>query len=89
VHVFPTDGERAYRHCAATPHQHLVCEGCGMVQEYDSDATQKLLAAALADRDFTPDPRHTDLHGLCGACLRATTCHHHNPTGHHRERTTA
>jgi Fe2+ or Zn2+ uptake regulation protein len=87
VHVFALDGERAYRHCATTPHQHLLCESCGLVQEYPSEPAHQLLAAALADRDFTPDPQHTDVHGLCGACRRGAPCHH-RPDRAHQERTT-
>jgi len=68
VHVFAVAGERAYRQCGRAAHQHLICDRCGRVQEYDSAAAHRLLAAALDPGDFTPDPWHTDVHGVCGIC---------------------
>ena len=68
VHVFGTAGERAYRHCGPAAHQHLICDRCGRVQEYDIVAMYRLLVVALGPDDFAPDPGHTDVHGVCGAC---------------------
>lgn len=88
VHVFHRNGELAYRHCRDGPHHHLVCEVCGLVTERSADAVARWLQQVRADEDFVPNPQHSDLYGVCGACLRADRCHH-RPDGSHHDRTPA
>jgi Fe2+ or Zn2+ uptake regulation protein len=70
VHVFPGEQHR-FRLCAAAPHAHLVCEACGRVIEHPLDAVGRWLAAT-AEPDFTPNPHHTDVYGVCGRCRCAS-----------------
>jgi Fur family ferric uptake transcriptional regulator len=83
VHVFHRDGELAYRHCRDGPHHHLVCEACGLVVERPTQTVARWLQQVRAEEDFVPNPQHSDLYGVCGACLRADRCHH-RPDGNHR-----
>jgi Fur family transcriptional regulator, ferric uptake regulator len=71
VHVFHLDGELAYRHCRDRPHHHLVCVACGLVVERPTEAVARLLEQIRREEDFVPDLRHSDLYGVCGACVRA------------------
>ncbi|MGW5366511.1 Fur family transcriptional regulator [Actinopolymorpha pittospori] len=76
VHSFARDGETTYRHCRYGPHQHLVCEVCGLVIERPVRDTASWVEQIGAEDDFVPNPQHTDLLGMCGACHRAESCHH-------------
>jgi Fe2+ or Zn2+ uptake regulation protein len=76
IHVFTRDGELTYRHCRREPHQHLVCDVCGLVLERPVDAVASWFQQVRAEADFVPDPGHSDLYGTCGACFRAQRCHH-------------
>jgi Fur family transcriptional regulator, ferric uptake regulator len=76
VHIFHRDGELTYRHCRELPHHHLVCEVCGLVVERPAETVARWLEQVRLDEDFVPDPQHSDLLGVCGACLRADRCHH-------------
>ncbi|TMQ92908.1 transcriptional repressor [Actinomadura soli] len=69
LHVFVRDGETRYRLCAQGRHYHLVCRRCGDVQEHPA-ADSGWLDGITATADFLPDPHETEVHGLCGRCLR-------------------
>lgn len=71
VHVFPRNGELTYRHCRHEPHHHLVCVTCGLVLERMAEAVSHWLEQVRLEEDFVPDLRHSDLYGVCGACVRA------------------
>jgi Fur family ferric uptake transcriptional regulator len=54
-------------------HHHLVCVGCGTIEDVELDAElERLLDNALtttaADNQFTPLQHSLDLHGRCAAC---------------------
>ncbi|MFI0405639.1 Fur family transcriptional regulator [Actinomadura sp. 3N508] len=70
LHAFVRDGETRYRLCAPGRHYHLVCRGCGDVQEHAAADDGGWLDGITATADFLPDPHETEVHGLCGRCLR-------------------
>jgi Fur family ferric uptake transcriptional regulator len=84
VHTFARDGEQTYRHCRYGPHQHLVCEVCGLVIERPVSDAATWIERIGAEDDFVPNPQHTDLLGVCGACRRGEPCHH-EPGGDHQD----
>src|SRR5438874_12121977 len=59
---------RAVYHLTDEPHQHLVCEGCGLVVEVP-DEQFAALRADLRDRyAFTIRPNHFAVLGRCERC---------------------
>lgn len=55
-----------------TDHHHLVCRGCGRVQDVDLPVPQYELDAEVAD-DFHVDATQIVLRGRCAACSRSAT----------------
>jgi Fe2+ or Zn2+ uptake regulation protein len=69
VHEFRHAEETAYRACTPPPHDHLVCAGCGRVQERHLTG----LEASLADlhrEGFVVAGRRVEIYGLCPRCAR-------------------
>lgn len=88
VHVFRRHGELAYRHCHDGPHHHLVCEVCGLVAERPTRTVTRWMQQVRTEEDFVPNPDHSDLYGVCGACLRAAH-RQRRPVGSHQEHTSS
>jgi Fur family ferric uptake transcriptional regulator len=76
LHAFVADGEARYRACHPGRHYHLVCRSCGDVTELPADDGGWLEDIAAA-ADFAPDPRPTELRGVCGTCRRAARYDEH------------
>jgi Fe2+ or Zn2+ uptake regulation protein len=55
-------------HLSDRSHQHLVCDGCGRVEEVSTPAFARLAAALSKDYGFTADLRHIAVTGLCAQC---------------------
>jgi Fur family transcriptional regulator, ferric uptake regulator len=70
LHAFVADGETRYRPCHPGRHFHLVCRRCGDVLEHPADEGSGWLDHIAAAADFVPDPRPTELYGVCGTCRR-------------------
>ncbi|MEV2240331.1 Fur family transcriptional regulator [Micromonospora sp. NPDC049891] len=68
LHIFDLDGQRAYRHCGATPHQHLICTRCDAVIECPPDVVTSWLSGLHRHTGFVPHPDRLDLRGTCAAC---------------------
>ncbi|SCF04826.1 Fur family transcriptional regulator, ferric uptake regulator [Micromonospora haikouensis] len=68
LHTFDLRGQRAYRHCGAAPHQHLICTSCDAVTECPPDIVRSWLNELYQHAGFTPHPDRLDLKGTCGAC---------------------
>lgn len=49
-------------------HHHLVCRGCGTVQDLDATVDLEPVLAAARDSGFVPDRAALVVDGLCGAC---------------------
>jgi Fe2+ or Zn2+ uptake regulation protein len=60
--------EEARFEWAATPHHHLICDGCGHVSEVALDAAEALEREARTGHGFTTRVRHLTLRGWCGGC---------------------
>jgi Fur family transcriptional regulator, ferric uptake regulator len=54
---------------ADPPHHHLVCHGCGHVQDLPHGYLASLAAAIRRDLDFEPALDHLAVFGLCSSCL--------------------
>lgn len=74
LHVFGEDGERGYRRCTPSPHQHLVCRSCGLVLERDAPALDNWVTQTAAAAGFDVQEHRTEVRGLC------RLCHAHNGT---------
>ena len=53
-----------------------MCEVCGLVIERPVRDAARWVEQIGAEDDFVPNPQHTDLLGVCGACHRAEPRHH-------------
>jgi Fur family ferric uptake transcriptional regulator len=58
----------AVYHLSARPHRHVVCDGCGAVQEVPADVLDDVVDRVAATTGFVVDPVATPLHGLCAPC---------------------
>jgi Fe2+ or Zn2+ uptake regulation protein len=71
VHDFRGDGDEAsYRACSLAPHDHLVCTGCGRVQELHLAGLDDSLTA-VREEGFLVAGRRLEVHGLCRRCTAA------------------
>ncbi|NGM15854.1 Fur family transcriptional regulator [Verrucosispora sp. WMMA2044] len=68
LHTFDIDGQRAYRHCGTTPHQHLICTRCETVTECPPEIVTNWLSELHQHTGFTPHPDRLDLRGVCATC---------------------
>jgi Fur family transcriptional regulator, ferric uptake regulator len=68
VHCFHRDGQTAYRLCAASRHDHLLCRCCGRVQEHAGDHTPEWFTQLVTEEGFTADDYRTEVVGLCATC---------------------
>ena len=64
-------GSATYHSAAAAAHLHLVCDGCGSVDEADIEVAEDLVGRLRATHGFTPDVEHMAISGRCAACLAA------------------
>jgi Fur family ferric uptake transcriptional regulator len=61
-------GELAYEWSAGDPHHHLICRGCGTVQQLDPQALDRLSQTLAGDYGFRADIEHIAIFGLCKNC---------------------
>lgn len=52
-------------------HAHIICTGCGRVDDIDHAPSPGQFAEVARGRDFEVREVSLTLHGLCGACRRA------------------
>lgn len=69
VHEFRRAEDTAYRACAPDPHDHLVCAGCGRVQERHLAGLDHTLAE-LQREGFLIASCRIEVYGLCPRCPR-------------------
>ncbi len=63
------DGEARYE-CSGAHHDHLICEECGRIEEFEEEEIEKL-QGRVADRfGFRITGHRMELYGLCPACRR-------------------
>lgn len=68
THVHLSHGAPTYHDVNEAQHVHLVCRGCGHVQELEPEELGQLAGRLLQQRDFRLDIAHVALFGLCGRC---------------------
>ncbi len=59
-----------YTACAPTHHHHLVCRGCGRVEEIRASGLEERIDAAARARGFEPLVHGLEVQGLCAECRR-------------------
>ncbi len=70
-------GELVYEHVLGhAHHDHLVCVGCGKIEEFRSDEIERLQEQAAASRGFVITSHTLRLEGYCRGCARK----HDRPT---------
>ena len=68
VDTFPRDGEQAFRLCGDEHHHHLVCTGCGSVDEVDAAEVEAWVVRVARRRGFRVTSHTADVYGLCRGC---------------------
>jgi Fur family ferric uptake transcriptional regulator len=63
-------GSRCVRYtaCAPTHHHHLVCRGCGRVEEIAASGLEARIEALARERGFEPLGHGLEVQGLCAEC---------------------
>jgi Fur family ferric uptake transcriptional regulator len=64
-------GEALFRLCNPVHHHHLVCEGCGRVEEIDACEVEPWAAEVARRRGFEITRHQADIVGRCADCLAA------------------
>jgi Fur family ferric uptake transcriptional regulator len=67
------EGHTVYEIAGETPHHHLVCRGCGVVQELADYHFQVLRDHLLMEHGFMADLDHLAINGLCAKCMNNGT----------------
>jgi Fur family ferric uptake transcriptional regulator len=57
-------------------HDHLVCDGCGAMIEFQHPALDAVIREAAAGQGFRPVGHSLVVHGTCGACNAARAARH-------------
>lgn len=75
LHCFhPAGGAvTAYRLCAPFSHHHLICRGCGRVEEQPPGPTREWAAQLATTNGLAVEDYHAELIGLCTASRPHTT----------------
>ena len=63
------DGTTRYESVAADEHHdHLVCQSCGLIIEFEDDRIEKLQKQVASSHDFKVLDHRLELYGLCSKC---------------------
>jgi Fur family ferric uptake transcriptional regulator len=63
------DGQTRYeRERPGAHHDHLVCEACGSIEEFEDDGIEELQRAVARRHGFVLDGHTLELHGVCARC---------------------
>jgi Fur family ferric uptake transcriptional regulator len=68
THTHLSHGAPTYHAADENPHIHLVCRGCGTVEEEDPAILGPVAERLKAERGFLVDIAHVALFGLCAGC---------------------
>ncbi|UWZ40184.1 transcriptional repressor [Dactylosporangium roseum] len=68
THAHLSHGAPTYHPVGDLAHAHLVCRGCGAVEELPERALVGLVGELRETRGFRLDIGHVALFGLCGSC---------------------
>ena len=62
-------GEHAYVGCEPAHHHHLVCSGCGRIDEIHDAGLRSVVRDVARRTGYRVDEHRLELFGLCPACL--------------------
>jgi Fur family ferric uptake transcriptional regulator len=63
------DGQTRYEvHRPGAHHDHLLCESCGSIEEFEDDGIEELQRAVARRHGFVLDGHTLELHGTCVRC---------------------
>jgi Fur family ferric uptake transcriptional regulator len=68
THTHLSHGAPTYHAAGGSEHIHLVCRGCGTVEEQDPALLRTVAATLVAQRGFRLDVAHVALFGSCASC---------------------
>lgn len=66
--TFTHEGEQRFRMCGTKHHHHLVCRGCGAVEEVASDAIESWVSGIARRRGFEVTGHSAEVYGYCSSC---------------------
>jgi Fur family ferric uptake transcriptional regulator len=66
--IFTHAGEQRFRMCGTKHHHHLVCNGCGTVEEVASDAIESWVSGIARRRGFEVTGHSAEVYGYCATC---------------------
>lgn len=72
------EGCTVYEIAGEAPHHHLICRGCGAVQELGNFHLDELRDHLLQDHCFRADLDHVVITGLCSKCMQSESQFHLN-----------
>jgi Fur family ferric uptake transcriptional regulator len=73
VDVFRRDtGEALFRLCNPVHHHHLVCQGCGRVEEINACEAEPWASRIARRHGFSVTGHQADVFGVCPACQLRT-----------------
>ncbi len=66
------EGFRRFETARDVPqHEHLICTGCGRVEEFRDDRIDRIAGELAASRGFTRERHRLVIYGLCRSCRAA------------------
>jgi Fur family ferric uptake transcriptional regulator len=68
THTHLSHGAPTYHGVSAQQHVHLVCRGCGGVDDVPADLLDPLAETLEREKSFLVDMGHVALFGVCGSC---------------------
>jgi Fur family ferric uptake transcriptional regulator len=68
THAHLTHGAPTYHPVGEHQHAHLVCRGCGAIEELPTTSLSELVAQLQGTKGFLLDIGHVALFGLCAGC---------------------
>lgn len=69
--VLLDDGTLHYRISIRGHHHHLVCRGCGRVEDFTTCDVKQLVGQLASATDYQIEGHWLELYGRCGACALA------------------
>jgi Fur family ferric uptake transcriptional regulator len=68
-----SEGFKRYEHRLSRQpeHEHLICQECGSVTEFQSDEVKEIQDRISAEHGFLPNRHKLEIYGLCSQCREA------------------
>ena len=75
------DAEARYESTEGHHHDHLICESCGKIVEFEEERIEALQAAVAQRLGFQFTGHKMELYGLCSDCRKRSTARTRTPLG--------